>query len=437
MRLTPARLAPAAPRALTLSHRLAKLASRCARRLSLISLAAALGACSTTPDAPLAGSSSASNASQHAGRASARRANAPSSQAATPPPRPPLPAVYGVPDAQTAVQRLVPQRVGDAAAWAADITNAFGVLRIPMSPENLCSVLAVIEQESSFQADPEVPNLPRIVMHEIETRRDRYSIPQFVVDKGLQRKSRDGRSYADRIKLLRTEADVSRLYEDVFSELPDLAATYQPKNPVRTAGAMQVNVAFAEEHVRTKPYPYGKGLSVRRESFTRRGGLYFGIALLFDYAAPYPSPLYRFADYNGGRFSSRNAAFQNAVALISRTPLTADGDLLIYQDGVVTPAVSLGQRALLSQAGRLGMSAGEIRRDLLLEKTERFANTPLWQKVFALADAQARQPVPRYAMPNISVFSPKFRRTLTTAGYAVQVEGRFNNCMTRQVAGRP
>jgi len=342
-----------------------------------------------------------------------------------------------VPDAQLALQRLMPARVTDASGWAGDITNALGVLRVPMSPENTCSVLAIIEQESSFQADPEVPNLPRIVMQEIEARRTRYSVPQFVVDKGLERKSRDGRSYASRINILRTESDVSRLYEDMFSELPDLAATYQPRNPINTAGAMQVNVSFAEEHARSKPYPYGHGMSVRRETFTRRGGLYFGVAMLLDYAAPYPAPLYRFADYNAGRFSSRNAAFQNAIVRVTNTPLVPDGDLLIYQDGITTATPSLTQRALESQAARLGMSPAGIRRDLLLEKTEQFMNTPLWTRLFALADAAAGQAQPRFAMPQIAVHSPKFNRTLTTTGYATQVDGRFANCMTRQIAGRP
>lgn len=391
---------------------------------ALISLA--LAACGTTPEAPVG--TGAQTKTPHARKATG---------APTPPPRPPLPAVYTVPDAQLALQRLLPPRVADASGWAGDITNALGVLRVPLSPENVCSVLAVIEQESSFQADPEVPNLPRIVMHEIETRRERYSIPQFVVDKGLERRSRDGRIYATRISALRTESDVSRLYEDMFSELPDLAAKYQPRNPINTAGAMQVNVAFAEDHARIKPYPYGSGVSIRHETFTRRGGLYFGVAMLLDYSAPYPTPLYRFADYNAGRFSSRNAAFQNALARLSNTPLVADGDLLIYQDGIPIATPSLTQRALESQAAKLGMTAATIRRELLLEKTEKFMMTQLWTRVFALADALGNQPLPRFAMPQIAVHSPKFNRTLTTLGYAGQVDARFTHCMTRQIAGRP
>lgn len=383
-------------------------------------LAFLLGACGSTPEAP-------APASPGKPRPATRASTSASSRAAAS-----LPAIYAPADANTALLHLIPTRVQDAAGWSGDIVNAMGALRVPLTPENLCSIIATVEQESSFQADPEVPNLPAIVRRELDARRERYSIPQFVLDRGLERKSKDGRTYSARIDALRTESDVSRLYEDVSNELPDIARRYQPSNPIHTAGAMQVNVAFAEDLAHSKPMPFPSAGTVRRDTFTRRGGLYYGIALLLDYQAPYPSPLYRFADYNAGRFSSRNAAFQQALTRVTGTTLTPDGDLLIYQDGVPIKDASQTQKALEGLAVTLGMNRADIRRELETEKTEAFTNARVWQRVMLMADASAGKAMPRYAMPQIEVHSPKFKRTLSTAGYASQVENRWTQCMLRQ-----
>src|SRR5262249_59461507 len=116
------------------------------------------------------------------------------------------------------------------------------------------------------------------------------------------------------------------------------------------------------EHTKEKRYPYPMPGSVRDEVFTRRGGLYFGIAHLLDYPAPYDDMLYRFADYNAGHFASRNAAFQNAVSIASGTPLTLDGDLLIEGSSATEPSNT--ELAVRKLRGRLELSDREIRSDL-------------------------------------------------------------------------
>src|SRR5262249_42533753 len=126
----------------------------------------------------------------------------------------------------------------------------------------------------------------------------------------------------------RTERDLSGIYDDLIGVLPAGHALLADHNPIRTAGPMQVSVAFAENYAREHSYPYPVDGSLRRETFTRRGSLYFGIAHLLDYPADYDRILSRFADYNAGRYASRNAAFQSALSAVSGIPLVPDGDLL-------------------------------------------------------------------------------------------------------------
>ena len=76
------------------------------------------------------------------------------------------------------------------------------------------------------------------------------------------------------------------------------------------------------------------------------------------------------------------------------------------------------------------MSRPQIRRDLLLEKTPAFSRSPLYTRVFALAD-KAGKPMPRQAMPQIDLKSPKITRKLTTEWFARRVEGRYKTCLGR------
>jgi hypothetical protein len=325
--------------------------------------------------------------------------------------------------------QLLPPKIGDRNGWAADIHTAFAALRIPATSENYCAAIAVISQESSFQADPVVPGLSRIVWKEIETRRKKYAIPKVVLDVALLKSSLDSRSYKARINALKTERQMNALFEDMIAELPDGKRLLNGYNPIRTGGPMQVSVEFAEAHARAKPYPYARQQSLRDEVFTRRGGVYFGIADLLDYPAPYSQNLYRFADFNAGRYSSRNAAFQHAVTRLGRSKLALDGDLLRYVDGAPSAQASATQRALLAISRALGMSKADMLRDLKLEKSAAFAQTRLYQRIFALAEQKARSPLPREAMPQIRLRSPKIQRRLTTEWFAQRVDSRYRNCL--------
>jgi hypothetical protein len=193
---------------------------------------------------------------------------------------------------------------------------------------------------------------------------------------------------------------------------------------------MQVSIAYAQEHAREKPYPYPVKESVRREVFTRHGGMYFGIAHLLDYDVSYDRHLYRFADFNAGHYASRNAAFQNAVSVVSGRTLVLDGDLVDHSDEKAGAAGST-ELAVRSIGQRLGMSDRAIRDDLEEGRSERFERSQLYRRVFSLADERGERPLPRAVLPRIKLKSPKITRNLTTAWFAERVDTRFQRCLDR------
>jgi hypothetical protein len=335
--------------------------------------------------------------------------------------------VLNTADAKALIEQALPRSASDKAGWTADIYSAFTVLTVAPSRENICAVVSVIEQESGFRVDPVVPNLGVIARKEIESRASRAHVPLVLVNGVLQLKSSDGRTYGERIDAARTEKDLSDVYEDFIGAVPLGQTLFAERNPIRTRGPMQVNVAFAEQFSAAAPYPYPVRQSIADELFTRRGSVYFGVAHLLDYRAPYDQFLYRFADFNAGQYASRNAAFQNAVTVASGVPLIADGALLPHDSDVNSPGAT--ELALRTLAARLKMSNGAIHSALLDGKTKGFEATPLYQQVFAMADQRSGVMQPRAMVPHIKLAGPKIKRSLTTDWYAHRVDDRFKRCL--------
>ncbi|MEO5630185.1 MAG: DUF1615 domain-containing protein, partial [Thermomonas sp.] len=324
--------------------------------------------------------------------------------------------------------RKLPVSLADRAGWARDIQAAFAAQNLEASSSNLCAVLSVVEQESTYRVDPPVPGLSGIARREIDRRAAAVGVPRLLVDSALKLRSADGRTYAERIAALRTEQELSALFEELADRVPLGKRLFGRFNPIRTGGPMQVRIDFAARHARGYPYPIDG--SIRREVFSRRGGLYFGIKHLLDYPADYASPLYRFADFNAGWYASRNAAFQRAAGIAAGTRLVGDGDLLAPGAQMDSPGAT--ERALRSIGSRLGMDAAAIRADLQRGDGAGFARTALYQQVFAIADAKGSgKPVPRASLPQIELDSPKITRKLTTAWFAGRVNARWKACMAR------
>ncbi|MBH3407771.1 DUF1615 domain-containing protein [Pseudomonas glycinae] len=335
-----------------------------------------------------------------------------------PAPRPPA-------EVKAQIVRLLPAKTVDRQGWATDIYAAFAAQGISPTTQNLCSVLAVTEQESTFQVDPPVPGLGKIARDEIDRRAAKVHIPSLLVSGALQLRSPNGKSYSERLSAARSEKELSAIFDDFIGSVPMGRTLFSGFNPVHTGGPMQVSIEFAEKHA--KDYPYPMDGTIRREVFSRRGGMYFGIAHLLGYPVNYREPLYRFADFNAGWYASRNAAFQNAVSRASGIPLALDGDLI--RPGAIMPgSTELAVRAL---GKSLGMRNPVIRDQLEKGDSLAFEETKLYQRVFELAERAEGKSLPRAVLPGIVLQSPKITRKLTTAWFAKRVDERYRRCMAK------
>lgn len=327
------------------------------------------------------------------------------------------------------IVRLLPAKIADREGWATDIYVAFTAQQIPPTTQNICSVLAVTEQESTFQADPTVPGLGKIARQEIDRRAAKLHIPGILISGALQVRSSNGKSYSDRLAAVRSEKELSGIFDDFIGMVPLGKTLFDGFNPVHTGGPMQVSIAFAQANA--LHYPYAVEGSIRKEVFSRRGGMYFGIAHLLGYPVSYTEPLYRFADFNAGWYASRNAAFQHAVSRASGISLALDGDL-IRHDSIMPGSTELAVRTL---GKSLGMRNPTIRDQLEQGDSLAFEDSKLYRLVFELADKAEGKPLPRAVLPGIVLKSPKITRKLTTAWFAKRVDERYQRCMTRS-AGR-
>lgn len=333
-------------------------------------------------------------------------------------------------DMKTRIVRFLPRQVPDKQGWANDVVTALTSQGLTVSDHNVCSVLAVAEQEATYQADPVVPNLSKIAWKEINARAGRLLIPEFVVRTALSINSPTGKTYAERIDRVRTEREMSEIFEDMIGMLPMGKRLFGNLNPVRTGGPMQVSIAFAEANARGYPYPVKD--SIRHEVFTRRGGIWFGTKHIFGYPADYPDTLYRFADFNAGWYASRNAAFQAAVSRLSGKSLALDGDLIRYNSD--KPGNT--ELAVYTLASRVNMSKKAISQSLRLGDSSDFAKSDLYHRVFVLADKQAGKRLPRAILPGIQLKSPKITRNLTTAWFAKRVDDREQACVRKMATIR-
>src|SRR5687768_4712178 len=114
--------------------------------------------------------------------------------------------------ARAEITRRIPPKIAGREAWAIDIFAAFEALSIRPTTENICAVIAVTEQESTFEASPAVPGLAAIARREIDGRAARYHIPAMAVNAALSVKSPTGATYRERLDKVKTEKELNDIF---------------------------------------------------------------------------------------------------------------------------------------------------------------------------------------------------------------------------------
>ena len=352
------------------------------------------------------------------------------------------------------IKKVIPARVNDRQSWAQDIFDIMQELSIPKTKQNVCSVVAVVDQESNFVADPTVPRLGEKAVQEINSRlKEKFeaklgetiggTVAGYFEDV-LKNQPSPENNYMSQMRKVKTERELDLLYREIFdymskhyhvSALTGAAKLVgqdigEKMNPITTLGSMQVHINYAKEHKRQS----GSIAELRNDLYTQYGGLYYGIHRLMKYPADYDKAIYRFADYNSGMYSSRNAAFQRMLNAMTKTEINLDGDLLLYtKNGDIKATQSQTEKELIAifAQNNILVTPRQIRSDLKKEKEKKFEDTQTYLAVQKLYQNKT-QKEPIYAtMPQVVISGPKLSRDYNTNWFASRVNGRYETCMQR------
>ena len=352
------------------------------------------------------------------------------------------------------IKKVIPARVNDRQSWAQDIFDIMQELSIPKTKQNVCSVVAVVDQESNFVADPTVPGLGEKAVQEINSRlKEKFeaklgetiggTVAEYFEDV-LKNQPSPENNYMSQMRKVKTERELDLLYREIFdymskhyhvSALTGAAKLVgqdigEKMNPITTLGSMQVHINYAKEHKRQS----GSIAELRNDLYTQYGGLYYGIHRLMKYPADYDKAIYRFADYNSGMYSSRNAAFQRMLNAMTKTEISLDGDLLLYtKNGDIKATQSQTEKELIAifAQNNILVTPRQIRSDLKKEKEKSFEDTQTYLAVQKLYQNKTKKE-PIYAtMPQVVISGPKLSRDYNTNWFASRVNGRYETCMQK------
>jgi len=339
----------------------------------------------------------------------------------------------------------LPASVDDRHGWAADIASALGAIGQRTDLATVCSVVAVTQVASGFEADR---RLDLQAPYDFAALLERQFGPlRAELLRGALRlpDPRSGESFFLRFQRARTEGDIDRAYRDLVLAwgarspllvgLADSAGRWldgvglADLDPVATLGPMQVSARWAARVMGTRVLDP----DLRALVSSRRGGLLFGSARLLGWPNHYARRRFVFADYNAGPFSSRNAAFQSALADLTGIELPLDGDLLSYRpDGTPrSDSRTLAALRLFARGARIDPAG--LRHDLALEKKLEFESTPTWRAVLAAWSEKAGHPAVEARIPQVRVPSKHMPLPSSVSGYVQRVLGVYRACLEGRV----
>lgn len=352
------------------------------------------------------------------------------------------------------IRQIIPTRVNNRTSWAQNIYDISEELGIPRNKVNMCSIIAVVDQESNFVANPNVYGLGQKAVNEVNTRLNEKfedklgetiggTIADYFQDV-LKNKPSPEDNYLKQMSRVKNEQELDVLYREIFAYMSKhyhvSALTGAAKlvgqdfaeklNPITTLGSMQVHINYALDNKRSRMSTN----EVRDDLYTEYGGLYYGIHRLMMYPSAYDKPIYRFADYNSGMYSSRNAAFQQMVEKITEVDLDLDGDLLSYnKKGNPRPISTTTEKTIISLFSQKNIliTPRQLRNDLKKEKSIDFEKTQTYKAVVELyKEKTGKEPI--YAiMPEVIISGPKLSRDYNTNWFASRVNGRYETCMKK------
>lgn len=173
---------------------------------------------------------------------------------------------------QKQIQSLIPSSVHQRDSWAHDIQDIMDKLSIVKTKKNTCSIIAIIDQESNFVANPQVPGLGDKAVKEVNSRlEEKFSqklgdklgqpIAHYFQDT-LKTLPTPKNNYLKQMRKVKTEQDLDILYRQIFDDMTKHyhvsalanAAKFigqdigERMNPITTLGSMQVQVKYANEH---------------------------------------------------------------------------------------------------------------------------------------------------------------------------------------------